>query len=264
MPFDLVLDVGNSTVGGAFFENDALVESFHLPSRPLSESAFKEALKKKNVKRALIGADNLNAGHIASSVLKEKKIPHAFVDSSQISVILDVEAPQEVGADRIANTYGALYAHPHANVIVIDMGTAVTFDVIAKERRFLGGAIYPGLYLSAKALSQATDKLPLIPIEKPKSCLSRSTIGNIQSGLYYGLLGTIERILKEIKTARFAKSKVVVVATGGLTAADHPDSFLSAHLRSDLEQDLKGIVDYFEPDLTFLGLHQILKERKQE
>jgi pantothenate kinase type III len=264
MAFDLVLDVGNSSVGGAFFESSSLVETFHLSSRPLSKEKLIAQIKKRPVRAAMLGADNFNAGHIAKEALDELSIPYFFVDSSELSILLDVENPEEVGADRIANTYGALYTHPEANSIVIDMGTAVTFDVIAKERRFLGGAIYPGPYLSAKALSDAADKLPVVPIEKPKSCLSRSTIGNIQSGLYYGLIGTIERIVKEIKSARFSHSKVVVIATGGLTKSDlGPDSFLSAKFRMDLENDLKGLVDYFEPDLTLLGLHQMLLEKQE-
>ncbi len=257
---DLVLNVGNSTLGGAFFENDALVETFHLPSRPLSELNFASFIKGKKIRHALVGADNLNAGHVVKKVLTEQKIPHSFVSSEKLSVVLDVEKPEEVGADRIANTYGTLYAHPGKNAIVIDMGTAVTFDVISKARKFLGGAIYPGLYMSAKALKDGTDKLPLVPIEKPRDCLSRSTVGNIQSGLYYGLIGSIEKIIHVIIQNRFKADAVVVIATGGL-ASDRPDSLVSAKFRQDLEQDLKGIVHFFEPDLTFVGLHQILKEK---
>lgn len=257
---DLLLNIGNSTLGGAFFENNVLQETFHLPSRPLSEVKFSEFVKKKKIQHALIGADNLNAGHIVKKVLSEAKVPYFLVSSENLSVILDVEKPEEVGADRIANTYGALYAHPGKNAIVIDMGTAVTFDVISKDRKFLGGAIYPGLSMSAKALKDGTDKLPLVPIEKPASCLSRSTIGNIQSGLYYGLIGSIEKIVHVMIQSRFASGDVVVIATGGL-ATDRPDSLVSAKFRMNLEEDLKGIVHHFEPELTFIGLHQMLKEK---
>lgn len=260
---DLVLDIGNSTLGGAFFQDDALLETFHLPTRPLSPAKLQDLLKGKKIRSAMIGSDNMSAEKVARDVLHALKIEFHSIDPKKISIVLDVEKPEEVGNDRIANTYGALASHPDSNCIVIDMGTAVTFDVIGKERRFLGGAIYPGVYISAKALAEYTEKLPLVPIEKPKSCLSRSTIGNIQSGIYYGLLGTIERIVKEIKSSRFAKSKVVVIATGGLAGTqERPDSLVSAEFRLNLENDLKGIVDYFEPDLTFIGLYQIIKERK--
>lgn len=257
---DLVLNVGNSTLGGAFFEKDALSETFHLPSRPLSLPKFNDFIKGKKIRHALIGADNLNAGHLVKKALTEHKVPHSFVSSENLSVVLDVEKPEEVGADRIANTYGALYVHPGEDAIVIDMGTAVTFDVVSKERKFLGGAIYPGLYMSAKALKEGTDKLPLVSIEKPQGPLSRSTVGNIQSGLYYGLIGSIEKIIHVIIQSRFKSSKVAVIATGGL-ASDRPDSLVSARFRQELEHDLKGIVHYFEPDLTFIGLHQLLKEQ---
>lgn len=197
-------------------------------------------------------------------MLKKEKIPFYEVDPEKLSLILDVEVPQEMGIDRIANCYGALSVHPDGDSIVVDMGTAVVFDVVTKGKRFLGGAIYPGVQITAQALHDYTAKLPLVEVAKPPSALSRSTIGNIQRGIYYGLVATIEKIVKEIKRTRFSQSKVNVIATGGLASnvERKVDSFLSAQFRLDLENDLKGIVDYFEPDLTFLGLHQILNEQE--
>lgn len=261
--FDLVLNIGNTTLGGAFFLEDLIKETFHLSSRPLLEKSFLEILEDKSIRRALIGSDNDQAGKLAKDLLEKLEIPFSFIDHKKLSITLDVEEPKEVGDDRIANTYGALHLHPDTDLIVIDMGTAVSFDVITKDRSFIGGAIYPGVHISVKALAEYTDKLPLVDIAKPSSCVSRTTVGNIQSGIYYGLIGTIEKIIKEVKTTRLSKGKVKIVVTGGLASNvdAHPDSSVTASFRNNLEKDLKSIVNYFEPDLSFLGLYQILKEK---
>ncbi len=259
---NLVLNIGNTTLSFAIFEQDLLIDSFCLSARPLSGQKFQEILKNRKIQYALIGSDNTLSEKIAKDVLTRLKIPFSMIQHDLLSVRLDVEKPEEVGNDRIANVYGALYCHPSTDSIVIDMGTAVTFDVIAKEGRFLGGAIFPGVYLSAKSLADYTDKLPFVAVAKPKSCLSRSTEGNIQSGIYYGLIGTVEKILNEIKSVRFSSTKVTVIATGGLAGENNEaDPSLAEDFWTDLEKDLKECVDYFEPDLTFIGLNQILKEQ---
>lgn len=260
---DLVLDVGNTTVGGAFFQNDMILETFHLSSTHLKEKDLDARVKNKKIEHVMIGSDHVASGLICLRYFQEKKIPIFELTHEDLSIILDVDQVKEVGADRIANTYGGLYAHPNQDLIIVDMGTALVFDVVARERRFLGGAIAPGLHISAKALSEYTDKLPYVEIAKPKSCLSKSTIGNIQSGVYYGLIGTIEKIVQEIKTIHFGQGNALVIATGALAGLSdfEPDTSLLAQLRKDLEQDLKKTIDYFEPDLTFFGLHERLKEK---
>ncbi|PIS00576.1 MAG: hypothetical protein COT84_06660 [Chlamydiae bacterium CG10_big_fil_rev_8_21_14_0_10_35_9] len=261
--FDLALDIGNSTLGGAFFQEELLIETFHLPVHPLKEKDLDPYIQNKSISQVIIGSDNIAAGLTCLRYFQAKNIPVFEVDSENLSLILDVEKPSEVGNDRIANSYGGLFAHPNTDLIIVDMGTALAFDVVARERRFLGGAIAPGLHIAAKALSEFTDKLPLVEIEKPKSCLSKSTIGNIQSGVYYGMIGTIEKIVSEIKNIHFGQGNVLVIATGSLAnpAEAEADSSIFAKLRSDLEKDLKTTIDYFEPDLTFFGLHEILKEK---
>ncbi len=249
---DLVLNIGNSFLAGGYFEKDVIKETFHLSSRPLKPAEFKKALQKQKINTALIGSDNFEAKEIAVQVLESLKVPMMIVSHEDLSIGLDVEKPEEVGIDRIANTYGALHRFPGRDAIIVDMGTAVTFDMVLKTRKFIGGAIYPGMRISASALNHWTDKLPLVEIEKPPSPISDSTIGNIQSGIYYGLLGAIERLVKEMKKTY---PNAVAVATGGL-AAHNGDP-----LRRDLQNDLRKTMDEFEPELTLLGLHQILKER---
>jgi type III pantothenate kinase len=158
-----------------------------------------------------------------------------------------------------------LILHPYTDSIVIDMETALTIDIITKEKVFLGGVICPSMNLSAKALAENTDKLPLVSIDKPKTCLSKSIAENIQSGIYFGLIGTIEKIVEEIISLRFSHSDIKVIATGGLAGySDCDDLQNNEELRNNLEKDLKVVVDYFEPDLTFIGLYQMLKEQAMQ
>ncbi len=258
----LVLNIGNSTVSGAFFERDQIQETFHIQSKLLKEQDLMYFIKEKKIKGVLIGSDRYDTSHIAFNFFKKNNIPIYEISLEKLSICFDVEVPLEVGKDRIANTYGAIYSHPGKNVIVVDMGTALVFDVIAKEKKFLGGAIASGMYLNAKALFENTNTLPLVELQKPSSCLSRTTIGNIQSGIYYGLIGTIEKIVSEIKKTRFGQGEVLVIGTGGLLNINNPheETFICAKLRNDLEKDLKEVFDYIEPDLTFFGLHEIYKE----
>jgi len=259
--YQLIFDVGNTRVGVAFFQQDIIIETVHFKNDSLNETDLERVLIGKEIDVALIGSVNYRVGLFILRFLKKSKIKTLELTTENLSIILDVENPKEVGSDRVASAYGALYAHPGCDAIVIDIGTAVVFDVIAKERRFLGGAIAPGPYLSVKALANNTDLLPLVEIKKPKFPVSKTTHGNIQSGVYYGLLGMVERLVKEIKSLFFRSGNVVVIVTGGLSAlADEPESSIFAKFRSDLENDLKPVVDFFEPDLIFFGYHEILKE----
>jgi type III pantothenate kinase len=121
--------------------------------------------------------------------------------------------PAEVGADRIANCVAAFekFGGP---TIVVDMGTATTFDVISKKGEFLGGAIAPGLGISADALFSKTSRLPRIEVKKPAKIIGTGTVDNIQIGLYYGYIGLVDGILERMIAETGPETKTV--ATGGL------------------------------------------------
>ncbi|MBB3899850.1 type III pantothenate kinase [Roseococcus suduntuyensis] len=127
---------------------------------------------------------------------------------------IDVERPQEVGADRLLN---ALAAHHHYSgpLIVIDFGTATTFDVVAADGAYLGGVIAPGINLSIEALHRAAARLPRIGIGRPQSAIGRDTVAAMQSGIFWGYVGLIEGIVSRIRgEAELPGMKVI--ATGGL------------------------------------------------
>lgn len=166
--------------------------------------------------------------------------PIAVTPESPLGLKLKVEQPGEVGADRILNALAAIEL-VGAPCIVIDFGTATTFDCISDKGEYLGGAILLGPKVAAAALARYTAKLPEVDVVKPAKVIGTSTVSCIQAGLYYGYLGMLEKVLAgsigELK--RSSRGKVRVVATGGLAPL-----FL---------QDLPS-VDRHMPDLTLQGL----------
>lgn len=125
------------------------------------------------------------------------------------------ENPLEVGADRIVSSVAAFskYGGP---AIVVDFGTATTFDAISAEGEYLGGAIAPGIQIAAEALSMKTAKLPRIEIKIPKKAIGRTTVSSMQSGLYFGYIGLVTNIINKFKNELGSQAKVI--ATGGFAA----------------------------------------------
>jgi type III pantothenate kinase len=153
-----------------------------------------------------------------------------------------VDAPAEVGADRLLNALAAYHMFKQA-LCVIDFGTATTFDVVADDGAYLGGAIAPGINLSIEALHQAAARLPRIGMGRPQAVIGRGTVPAMQSGIYWGYVGLLEGMVARIEKEMGRKLKVV--ATGGL---------------APLFSEGTEIFDKIEPDLTLDGL-RMLAER---
>ncbi len=149
------------------------------------------------------------------------------------------DSPQDVGADRIANGVAA-YDRFHAACVVIDFGTATTFDCVSENGEYLGGLIAPGLTIAVEALFQRASKLPRVEVLCPPSVIGKSTVHSIQSGIYYGYTGLVDGIVQRIE--RESRIKARVVATGGVAS-------LIAHESAVIED-----VDEF---LTLEGLRLI-------
>ncbi|MFL1460736.1 type III pantothenate kinase [Roseococcus sp. DSY-14] len=148
-----------------------------------------------------------------------------------------VDRPQEVGADRLLN---ALAAHHHYGgpLIVVDFGTATTFDVVDKDGNYLGGAIAPGINLSIEALHRAAARLPRIGIGRPQAAIGRDTVSAMQSGIFWGYVGLIEGIVARIR-AEAEAPRLKVVATGGL---------------APLLAEGTALIETVDPDITLEGL----------
>ena len=130
------------------------------------------------------------------------------------------DSPKEVGADRICNGVAAYEKYRDA-CIVVDFGTATTFDCISKKGEYLGGAIAPGLLISVEALFQRASKLPRVEIVRPKEIVGKSPVQSIQAGIFYGYVGLVEGIVQRIQKENQAQARVV--ATGGLAPLIAPE-----------------------------------------
>ena len=152
---------------------------------------------------------------------------------------ISMDNPREVGADRIVNAVAAheLYGGP---VIVIDLGTATTFDAVSEEGDYLGGAIAPGIAIATEALFTRTAALPRMELVHPKRAIGRSTVAAMQSGIVFGYVGLIEGIVSRIKEELESKAKVV--ATGGY---------------AELLAEETTVIEVVNPDLTLVGLRLI-------
>ena len=156
---------------------------------------------------------------------------------------IKVDQPQEVGADRLLNALAA-HHHYHGPLIVIDLGTATTFDVVDEAGSYLGGVIAPGISLSVEALHRAAARLPRIGIGRPQSAIGRNTVSAMQSGIFWGYVGMIEGIVTRIRNeADFPRMKVI--ATGGL---------------APLLAEGTTLIERIDPDVTLEGL-RLLAER---
>lgn len=158
-----------------------------------------------------------------------------------VGLKIKLEKPEELGADRIVNAI-AVIKHYKAPAIVVDFGTATTFDVIDKSGAFCGGAIAPGVNLSINALHMAAAKLPKVSVSRPKKAVGSNTVAAMQSGIYWGYVGLVEGMISRI-TAEL-KTKPLVIATGGLAPLFQGDIPLIDKI--DEELTLKGLLSIYE------------------
>ncbi|MFQ6082734.1 MAG: type III pantothenate kinase [Candidatus Aminicenantia bacterium] len=159
-------------------------------------------------------------------------------------ISIQYDSPHEVGADRIVNGVAAFNKY-RGPCIVVDFGTATTFDAISDKGEYLGGAIAPGIHISAEALFQKTAKLPRVEIKKPKRVIGRTTVSSLQSGLYFGYIGLIKNIILEMKKELGPKTKVI--STGGFSA--------------EMTKEIK-LIHCHDPYLTLEGLRIIYERNK--
>jgi type III pantothenate kinase len=157
---------------------------------------------------------------------------------TRLPVEVRVNAPQEVGADRIVNTVGA-YRKYGPDLIVIDFGTATTFDVVDGDGAYAGGVIAPGVNLSIEALHRAAARLPSIDVAKPESVVGRDTLSCMRSGAYWGYVSLIEGLCRRIAEER--GTTMTVIATGGLSVLFAKSTEAIHHVDADLT--MRGLVD---------------------
>ncbi|HUE95656.1 MAG TPA: type III pantothenate kinase, partial [Longimicrobiaceae bacterium] len=205
-PLLLCLDVGNTQIFGGVYAGTELRATFRKATHPQATSdefgVFLAAvLRSKGIDPAQIGRIALcsvvpAAVHAIQRACVEYHRVEPFILQAGVKTGLKIlyRNPHEVGADRIANALGAARRHPGRNLIVVDCGTATTFDVVSGTGDYLGGAIMPGVGVSAAALAGNTAKLPQVQIARPESPLGRTTVDSINAGLYHGQVGAIRHL----------------------------------------------------------------------
>ena len=170
-----------------------------------------------------------------------KTEPQVVGENVDLGVAVRIEKPREAGADRLVNALGAHLAYP-GDLLVIDSGTATTFDVVGADGGFEGGVIAPGINLSMQALHEAAAKLPRVAIQRPERgrAIGHDTVSAMQAGVFWGYIGLIEGLVSRIK-AEWARP-MTVIGTGGVAS---------------LFEGATDAIDRFDPDLTLRGLLEI-------
>lgn len=174
--------------------------------------------------------------HIRGFCKNYLELDAQFVAHDMPGVKIDIDRPEDVGADRLVNAR-AINEYYKRAAIVLDFGTATTFDVIDENGAYKGGVISPGINLSVSALAQAASKLPKVSIRKPPKVTGRSTTEAMQSGIYFGYVGLINGILEGL--IKEMNDKPLVIATGGLASTFKDDVPLIEEIDNDLT--LKGL-----------------------
>ena len=245
----LVIDIGNTNVVLGLYKEGKLLQTF----RELTERCYQEislhSFFRKSMEACGLMANQISRVSLASVVLPLIPLFQGHirkltgknclvVNSDNIGGLpVDVPKPDAVGIDRLINAYSAYTQFQHA-LVVIDLGTATTFDVVSSEGTFVGGAISPGLRLSHDALVACTDQLPSVEMAPPPSVIGKNTIECMQSGIIFGYAGMLDSMIARISDEM--EQKLLVIATGGL---------------APLMKPVASCIDYIQSDLTLKGLY---------
>lgn len=248
----LAIDVGNTNIVVGVFDGDRLVVTWRLLT--LRERTADEAgvLIAGFFAHERLDSAQIDAAVMASVVPPLTPIMQAMVHryfhldtfvvepASNAGMPILYERPKEVGADRIANAVAGfeLYGKKSGTPLIIaDLGTATTFDVVTAKGEYLGGIICPGPQIAAEALFQRAARLPRVDVRKPPSVVGRTTLNAIESGLFYGYLGMVEGLVQ--RTTAELGGAATAIATGGLAPLIVPETHVFTAI---------------EPDITLLGL----------
>lgn len=185
------------------------------------------------VPQGLFNMRNLSRRHL-------KVEPLIIGDPSvDVGIGVRIDHPEQVGADRLVNALGAVMKYD-GPLIIIDSGTATTFDIVSEDRHFEGGVIAPGINLSMRALHEAAARLPRIEIKKPDSVIGKDTVSAMQSGVFWGYIGLIDGLVRQIKIED--GRDFTVIGTGGVAS---------------LFEGASETIDHYDSQLTIDGLYEI-------
>lgn len=242
----ICIDIGNTNTSIGVFKGSELIRHWRIYSDKertsdelwviLSTFFFSSNLDLNDVTGVVIESVVPPITPIFSATIKKYlNFEPLIVNHENVGIPILYKNPSEVGADRIVNALSAstFYGVP---CIIVDFGTAITFDAVSNKREYLGGCIFPGLEISLDALFHRTAKLPKVDIEKMEKVIGETTMESIKSGVYFGYSGVVKEIVSKMKEK--LGEKTMVIGTGGYGSI------------------FKGVgcIDIFDPDLTLKGL----------
>ncbi|MBR1478327.1 MAG: type III pantothenate kinase [Lachnospiraceae bacterium] len=253
----LAADVGNTNITVGAYDGEKLCTTFRLTTKTprtsdeygilIREILSEHGIKKENIEGSIISSVVPDVMHALVSSLKKYfgAAPVIVGPGIKSGMKIITEEPKSIGADRIVDAVAG-YEKYGGPVLIIDFGTATTYDLVNEKGEFAAGITAPGIRISAEALWKQTAKLPNIEIKLPKSILAQETVSSMQAGLMYGQVGATEYIIDRVKSESGIK-KMKVVATGGLgrLIADATDS-----------------IDIYDANLTLEGLRIIYDKNK--
>lgn len=252
----LAIDIGNTNMEFGVFDGTEMVASFRLGTNRditsdelglfASQFFLNSKIERTGIEDIIIASVVPQVMYSVSNAIKKyfyNKVPLIVMDNIKLDIINLYDNPGDVGADRLVASIAAHYKYG-GPLIVVDFGTATTFDVIGKNGEYLGGAIYPGIKISMDALFSKTAKLPRVELIRPERVIGRNTVGSLQSGIVNGYVGAITHIIDLIRKELGADARVV--ATGGLAKliGDTSDIFAAID-RSLILDGLRIIYDNY-------------------
>ena len=254
----LALDVGNTNITIGVFDGEKLLRTLRVTTKLPRTSDEYGILFKSLLRENDIDPDQVNATIVSSVVpavmysLRNGLYKYFHVEplivepGIKTGIRIVTDHPAQIGADRIVDAVGA-YEKYGGPVLVLDFGTATTYDLVDDKGQFVSVIIAPGIRTSGKALWQDAAKLPEIEIKKPKSILAKETISSMQAGLVYGQIGQTEYIIKKVREES-GFDNLKVVATGGLGA------MIAAETTA---------IDIYDANLTLDGMRLIYEKQKR-
>ena len=254
----LTIDVGNTNITFGVFDRKKLVTTFRMTTKQLRTSdeygvgilelIERNQLSGTDIRDVIIASVVPDVMHsLTNAILKYFEITPVIVGPGiKTGIRVVTENPKQIGADRIVDA-AAAYALYGGPVLVLDFGTATTYDLVDGKGSFVAGVTAPGIRISAKALWEDAAKLPKIEICKPASILAQETISSMQAGLVYGQIGQTEYIVRNMaKESGYSDLKVVAMGGLGRIIANETDC-----------------IDIYDPNLTLSGLRLIFEKQKQ-
>ena len=253
----LVVDVGNSNITYGIYDGKTLIQTFRMETKTsrtsdefglaICDIAGRLGVDIKQIDGVIIASVVPKVMHsLTSCIIKYLKVtPLVVAPGVKTGIRIDTPNPREIGPDRIVDAVAAyeLYGGP---ILVLDFGTATTYDLVTEDGRFTAGITAPGVKISAQALWLETAKLPEIEIAMPSSILATDTIWSMQAGLMYGQIGQTEYIIKQVKKESGYKD-LKVVATGGL---------------GRIISNETDMIDEYSSELTLEGLRLIYDKNR--